>query len=262
MSPTNRFATIAIAISLVIGGCGSTKDESVAAATTASTEPATLETETSAGDSTETSSPEATDTTDSVEASPVAIEGLWSEGLINLRNGELMVFEGGEHQLDPATVSAGYNVVADEEGNLLAPSGAPFEGGEQLLITVEYQEDVNVRGAAEVFTYMAPIRDAILYGFDTLTVEEWADVTAVLTVHGIKTVGAATVSIQAILSSEQVYEYVSTAPSSGAEIARFLEEAELELKCLAFVDFDFTNPEGANHCVDHDLDAGSGIQIP
>ena len=53
--------------------------------------------------------------------------------------------------------------------------------GEQLLITVEYQEDVNVRGAAEVFTYMAPIRDAILYGFDTLTVEEWADVTAVLT---------------------------------------------------------------------------------
>jgi hypothetical protein len=261
MSPTNRFATIAIAIALVIGGCGSTKDESVAA-TTATTEPATLETETSAGDSTETSSPEATDTTDSVEASPVAIEGLWSEGLINLRNGELMVFEGGEHQLDPATVSAGYNVVADEEGNLLAPSGAPFEGGEQLLITVEYQEDVNVRGAAEVFTYMAPIRDAILYGFDTLTVEEWADVTAVLTVNGIKTVGAATVSIQAILSSEQVYEYVSTAPSSGAEIARFLEEAELELKCLAFVDFDFTNPEGANHCVDHDLDAGSGIQIP
>ena len=71
MSPTNRFATIAIAISLVIGGCSSTKDESVAAATTASTEPATLETETSAGDSTETSSPEATDTTDTTTATTI-----------------------------------------------------------------------------------------------------------------------------------------------------------------------------------------------
>lgn len=261
MSPTNRFATIAIAISFVIGGCGSTEDESVVAIT-ATTEPTTLETGTSAVDTTEASLPEATDPTDVVEAVAVSVAGLWSEGLINLRNGELLVFEGGEHQLDLATVSAGYNVVADAEGNLLAPSGAPFEGGEQLLRTEEYQEDVNVRGAAEVFTYMAPIRDAILYGFDTLTVEEWADVTAVLTLNGIKTEGAATVAVQAILSSEQVHEYVSSAPSSGAEVARFLEEAELELKCLAFVDFDFTNPEGANHCVDHDLAAGSGIQVP
>ena len=34
---------------------------------------------------------------------------------------------------------------------------------------------------------------------------------------------------------------------------RYLEEAELELKCLAFVDFDFTNPEGRNHCLEHNL---------
>jgi len=43
---------------------------------------------------------------------------------------------------------------------------------------------------------------------------------------------------------------------------RYLEEAGLELKCLAFQDFDFTNPEGANHCVEHNIAVGSGIKLP
>ena len=41
-----------------------------------------------------------------------------------------------------------------------------------------------------------------------------------------------------------------------------LEEAELELKCLAFKDFDFTNPEGRNHCEAHNIEVGSGINLP
>jgi hypothetical protein len=130
MSPTNRY--VAIALSFVIGGCGSTDDESVAASA-ATNEPTTLGTATSAVDATEAAAsdttaatlPEAVGTTDSDEVSPAPVAGLWSEGLINLRNGELPVFAGGEHELDPATVSAGYNVVADAEGNLLAPSGVP-----------------------------------------------------------------------------------------------------------------------------------------
>ena len=43
---------------------------------------------------------------------------------------------------------------------------------------------------------------------------------------------------------------------------KYLEEAELELKCLAFKNFDFTNPEGENHCVVHGLAQGSGLLIP
>jgi hypothetical protein len=95
-----------------------------------------------------------------------------------------------------------------------------------------------------------------------MSVEEWDDVTAVLIMNGIKTEGAATIGAKAILSTKRVDAYVSSAPAGGAEVASHLEEAELELKFLVFVDFDFTNLEGANHCADHDLAAGSGIQAP
>jgi hypothetical protein len=43
---------------------------------------------------------------------------------------------------------------------------------------------------------------------------------------------------------------------------KYLEEAELELKCLAFTQFDFTNPDGDNHCQTHNLDEGSGLVLP
>ena len=43
---------------------------------------------------------------------------------------------------------------------------------------------------------------------------------------------------------------------------KYLEEAELELKCLAFTNFDFTNPEGENHCEIHGIAQGSGLLIP
>jgi hypothetical protein len=43
---------------------------------------------------------------------------------------------------------------------------------------------------------------------------------------------------------------------------KYLEEAELELKCIAFQDFDFTNPEGDDHCAIHGLPAGQGLTLP
>lgn len=45
-------------------------------------------------------------------------------------------------------------------------------------------------------------------------------------------------------------------------MARYLDEAELELKCLAFQKFDFTNPEGANLCAENGFNSGSGIKLP
>ena len=43
---------------------------------------------------------------------------------------------------------------------------------------------------------------------------------------------------------------------------KYLEEGELELKCIAFKGFDFTNPEGDDHCAIHSLPVGSGLVLP
>jgi len=44
-------------------------------------------------------------------------------------------------------------------------------------------------------------------------------------------------------------------------VARYLEETELKLKCLAFQEFDFTNPEEANLCAENGFNSGSGIKL-
>ena len=207
-------------------------------------------------------------TTDAAADAPAVDDGaptldqLWSAGLINLRTGEPLVFVGGEHMIAAETVSDGYNVVVDRDGMTIAPTGAPLVGGEQLVLTETYQEDANVRGYAQAVALMAPIRDAILYHYEELSADEWLEITDVLTINGIKTEDAAEVNGRAILSSTQLFDFIATGPTDGGAVARYLEEAELELKCLALVDFDFTNPEGANHCDDHGLVVGAGIELP
>ena len=186
---------------------------------------------------------------------------LWSCGQISMRTGLPLVFEGGEHDLNPALISYGHNLVVDAEGHVLQPSGAPLEGGEKLVLTEEYQKDHNVRQYALIVSIMAPIRDAILYHFEEITREEWLTLTGILTLNGIKTEDAAVVDGRAILSTEQVYDYIASGNAQGSPVARYLEEAELELKCLAFLDFDFSNPEGVNHCDAHGLPCGSGITL-
>ena len=187
---------------------------------------------------------------------------LWSCGKISIRTGLPLIFEGGEHRLDPDFVSYGHNLVVDSEGNVLKPSGAPLEGGERLVLTDEYQEDRNTREYARIVSIMAPIRDGLLYHFEDMSRAEWLDLTEVLTLNGIKVQEAPAVDRMAILSTPQVYDYVASGVAQGSPVARYLEEAELELKCLAFEAFDFTNPEGVNHCEAHGLPSGSGITLP
>ena len=187
---------------------------------------------------------------------------LWSCGQISIRTGLPLIFEGGEHKLDPSLVSYGHNLVVDAEGHVLQPSGAPLEGGEKLVLTEEFQEDHNVRQYALIVSIMAPIRDTILYHFEETTREAWLALTEVLTLNGIKVQDAPVVDRMAILSTAQVYDYIASGNAQGSPVARYLEEAELELKCLAFQDFDFTNPEGTNHCIAHGMSAGSGIRLP
>ncbi|MBC8508111.1 MAG: hypothetical protein ISR58_06750 [Anaerolineales bacterium] len=187
---------------------------------------------------------------------------LWSYGLTSIRTGKSLIEEGGEHNFDESLISYGYNLVVDREGNILTPGGAPLHGGEQLVITEEYQDDHNLREYARIYTIMAPIRDTILYHFEETSKEEWLAVTEILKINNIKTQDAAEINGRSILSTEQVYDYIASGNAEGSPVMRYLEEAGLELKCLAFVDFDFSNPQGANHCEDHDLAVESGIKTP
>ena len=187
---------------------------------------------------------------------------LWSYGLTSIRTGDPLIEEGAEHNLNPDIVSYGYNLVVDRNGKVLSPRAVPLMGGEQLILVDEYQEDHNTREYARIYTVMAPIRDTILYHFKETTREEWLAITEVLTVNNIKIADAVVVNGRSILSTPQVYDYIASGEVEGSPIVRYLEEAGLELSCLAFKDFDFTNPEGGNHCEEHQLDVGAGIKLP
>ncbi len=164
--------------------------------------------------------------------------------------------------IDPGDILYGFNLVVDRKGYTLSPRATPLEGGEKLVATEDYQDDHNTREYAHVVSIMSPIRDAVLYHFEDMSRQEWLAITEVLIVNGIKTQGAEVVDARAVLSTEQVYDYIASGEAEGSPVARYLEEAGLELKCLAFQSFDFTNPDGVNHCEDHDLAEGSGIVIP
>lgn len=190
------------------------------------------------------------------------LTGLWSYGLTSIRTGEPLIEEGNEHHLDENLISFGYNQIIGKDGQILTPRGAPLQGGEQLILTEEYQEEHNMREYARIFTIMAPIRDTILYHFEETSKEEWLAITEVLTLNNIKTVDAPEVNGRSILSTSQVYDYIASGNAEGSPVMRYLEEAGLELKCLPFTDFDFTNPEGANHCQELCIVEGTGILLP
>lgn len=146
----------------------------------------------------------------------------WACGLTSARTGEPLIFVGGEHAIDPATVSYGYNIVVDAQAAELRPSAAPLVGGESLLLTETAQDDHNVREYARVVSIMAPIRDALLYHFEETTREEWLALTEVLPLNGIKTEDAPELTPQAILSTAQVWDWAASQPIHGSPVAACL----------------------------------------
>ncbi len=197
--------------------------------------------------------------------SPADLKKLWAYGLISRRTGTLLIDSAGEHKLNKSKVSYGYNQVVDPKGQVLRPGGRPLQGGERLILTKEYQKDVNVREYARVFTYMAPIRDALLYNFDNTTKKEWLELTQILKINKIKTTPAQGIGPRTVLSIEQVYDYIKQRPREGSPVMRFLEEAELELKCLALDPSKSPIGGGQNmtqHCQEHGKPIGSGLKIP
>ena len=167
------------------------------------------------------------------------------------------------HRVDPNIVTLGQNVVLSETGTVQPPQGRPIQEGWTLGRSTESITDHNERECARIASYMMPIRDAIICDLDKASLTLWQTLTAILRLNNIKTVQALSGTPQdQVYSNDGIYEHLTKDGPDQNAMMKYLEEAELELKCLAFINFDFTNPEGANHCVIHDLAQGSGLLIP
>jgi len=167
------------------------------------------------------------------------------------------------HNIDPTIVNYGYNLVIDNNGNEVKPQGRPFQEGYQLIESETYIDDYNTREYAQIFAYIGNIRDALMCDIDALSENEWMVLTEVLELNNIKTTQSLTgTPKEQYYSSNGIYEHLTTNGEDFHPMMKYLEEAELELKCLAFKDFNFVNPKGENHCQIHNLDEGSGLILP
>jgi len=167
------------------------------------------------------------------------------------------------HRVDPNIVMLGQNVVLSETGTVEPPQGRPIQEGWTLGESTETVTDHNEREYARVASYMMPIRDAIMCDLDKTSMTLWQTKTAILRLNNIKTVqDLSGTPKEQVYSSDGIYEHLTNDGPDRNAMMKYLEEAELELKCLAFTNFDFTNPEGENHCVTHGLTQGSSLIIP
>ena len=164
------------------------------------------------------------------------------------------------HNLDETLISFGYNQVLDSDGNVQIPQGKPIQEGFTLALTGSEIQDHNSNEYARVFSIMAPIRDALMCDIETVSQEEWLEMTDVLTRNKIKTTQSLTgTPMEQYYSTNGIFDHLKETDDFHP-MMKYLEEAELELKCLAFKDYDFTNPEGDNHCEIHGFEEGSGIK--
>ena len=167
------------------------------------------------------------------------------------------------HRVDPSIVSLGQNAVFSESGEVQPAQGRPIQEGWTLGRSAESITDHNEREYARVASYMMPIRDAIMCDLDETSLTIWQILTEILRLNNIKTVqDLSGTPKEQIYSSDGIHEHLTNDGPDHNAMMKYLEEAELELKCLAFINFDFTNPEGANHCEIHGLAQGSGLVIP
>ncbi len=167
------------------------------------------------------------------------------------------------HRVDPNIVSLGQNVVLSESGEVQPAQGRPIQEGWTLGRSAESITDHNEREYARVASYMMPIRDAIMCDLDETSLTIWQILTEILRLNNIKTVqDLSGTPKEQVYSSDGIHQHLTNDGPDYNAMMKYLEESELELKCLAFINFDFTNPEGANHCEIHGLAQGSGLVIP
>lgn len=167
------------------------------------------------------------------------------------------------HRVDSNIVSLGQNVVLSESGEIQPPQGRPIQERWTLGQSATSITDHNEREYARVASYMMPIRDAIMCDLDETSLALWQTLTAILRLNNIKTVqDLSGTPKEQVYSNDGIHQHLTNDGPDYNAMMKYLEESELELKCLAFINFDFTNPEGANHCEIHGLAQGSGLVIP
>ncbi|GIT50244.1 MAG: hypothetical protein Ct9H300mP15_04570 [Gemmatimonadota bacterium] len=167
------------------------------------------------------------------------------------------------HRVDSNIVSLGQNVVLSESGEIQPPQGRPIQERWTLGQSATSITDHNEREYARVASYMMPIRDAIMCDLDETSLTLWQTLTAILRLNNIKTVqDLSGTPKEQVYSNDGIHQHLTNDGPDYNAMMKYLEESELELKCLAFINFDFTNPEGANHCEIHGLAQGSGLVIP
>ena len=166
------------------------------------------------------------------------------------------------HQVDPGVVSFGFNIVVDSSGATQAAQGRPLQEGWRLETSSDEVEDHNSREYARIASFMMPIRDALMCDIAALDEAEWLSLTQILTLNDIRREqDLSGTPPERVYSTEGIYELLK-AGEDFHPMMKYLEEAELELKCIAFQDFDFTNPEGDDHCAIHGLPVGQGLVLP
>lgn len=166
------------------------------------------------------------------------------------------------HRIDAAIVTFGFNVVLDTSGTTQVAQGKPLQEGWTLAESPGEIDDHNDREYAQIAAAMMPIRDALMCDIATLEKTDWLSLTQILTLNNIKTEqDLSGTPTEQVYSTEGIYDLLK-ANENFHPMMKYLEEAELELKCIAFADFDFTNPEGDDHCAIHNLPVGQGLTLP
>jgi hypothetical protein len=166
------------------------------------------------------------------------------------------------HRVDADAVNLGFNTVVDSTGAAQSAQGKPLQEGWTLVESTSEISVHNDREYARIASFMMPIRDALMCDIATVDEADWLSLTQVLTLNDIKMEqDLSGTPPERVYSTEGIYELLR-AGEDFHPMMKYLEEAELELKCIAFQDFDFTNPEGDDHCAIHGLPVGQGLTLP
>lgn len=167
----------------------------------------------------------------------------------NINSAGFCIFTGSPHSIDTSIQPA---MVTDQDGKQVKVQGKPFQDGYKLTRTEMEITDSNEKGYIEVFKIMAPIRDALMYNIETLQEAGFTTLTSELTKLNIKTESQ---NLDSKIPKDKIYgtnDIFNLAKKPNGkdihhEVMKYLEEAELELKCHKTTS-DLTNPEGIDPC--------------
>ncbi len=158
------------------------------------------------------------------------------------------------HNVDEGIIQYGWNEVLDANGTAKHPQVSPFQEGDTISWSSSEITDANLNEYARLASYMMPIRDALLCNFSNMTFPEWQELTRLLTINSILSGSNSTNTVNGI------YTYLSDGDDHAPKM-KFLEEAELGLKCLAFIQL-VSGTNGTELCGSSIRTPGLGIIYP